>query len=385
MSAGKPVKPVRTAEDHRAALEEISRLFGAAPGTPEADRLEVLVILAADYEHRHYRLADPDPVELLTFAMRAQGRTQADLAQVLGSRSRASEVLNRRRHLSADMVDKLATAWGLPAKLLSVPYAVSGGGLKRAAVRGAAVLTLILGLGASAAGGLLWTYGRNLPDTSAIASYTPPDIVRFAPDGKLAEVRKFTPLNAIPPHVVKAFLAAEDQDYYDHHGFSVTAILRASVHTASHSGTGRKPEGGATITQQLAKNLFLSGEPPSLARKVKEIVLARRIEAALTKDRILELYLNCIYFGGSAWGIRAGAEQYFGRPPSELTVAEAAYLAALPKAPNAYRLDVRDNIARAKERRDWVLARMADDGLITVTAARMAQSESLMLEARRQP
>jgi antitoxin component HigA of HigAB toxin-antitoxin module len=126
MPANDAVKPVRTAGDHAAALEEIGRLFDAAPGTPEADRLEVLSILAADYEQKHHRLLPADPVELLAFAMKAQGRGQADLAQLLGSRSRASEILNRRRHLSAEMVDKIAKAWGLPAKLLAVPYAVQG-------------------------------------------------------------------------------------------------------------------------------------------------------------------------------------------------------------------------------------------------------------------
>jgi penicillin-binding protein 1A len=176
--------------------------------------------------------------------------------------------------------------------------------------------------------------------------------------------------------VVLAFLAAEDQDYYGHHGYSIAGILRASIHNARNPRAA-KLEGGATISQQLAKNLFLAGQEPSLARKVKEIVLSRRIEAALSKDRILELYLNQIYFGGAAWGIAAASEQYFGKEPLELSIAEAAYLAALPKAPNNYRLDVADNLERAKERRDWVLARMADDGLITAAAAQVAQAEQL--------
>jgi penicillin-binding protein 1A len=110
---------------------------------------------------------------------------------------------------------------------------------------------------------------------------------------------------------------------------------------------------------------------------VKEIILARRIEAALDKNRILELYLNQIYFGGYAYGIAAAAEQYFGKTPADLSVAEAAYLAALPKAPNHYRLDLPHNRERAKERRDWVLTRMADDGLITVSAAHYARLEPL--------
>jgi penicillin-binding protein 1A len=383
MSANDAVKPVRTAGDHSEALKEIVRLFDAAPGTPDADRLEVLSILTADYEQKHHTLTPADPVELLTFAMKAQGRTQADLAQLLGSRSRASEVLNRRRHLSAEMVAKIAGAWELPAKLLAVPYAVQGG-VKRKAVRAAAALALVLALGASATGGLFWTYGRGLPDTAAIASYKPADIVRLGPDGRLAEFRKFAALSSIPPHAVLAFLAAEDEDYYGHGGVSIAGILRASIHNMQRRIAGRNPEGAATITQQLAKNLFLAGQAPSLERKVKEIILSRRIEEALTKDRILELYLNQIYFGGAAWGIAAASEQYFGKPPSELSIAEAAYLAALPKAPNTYRLDVPDNLERAKQRRDWVLARMAGAGLITAAAAQVAQAEPLKREAIRQ-
>jgi penicillin-binding protein 1A len=250
--------------------------------------------------------------------------------------------------------------------------------MKRTAVRGAAVLGLILVIGASSVGSLFWSYGRNLPGAADLVSYQPPNIERYGADGKLAEYRRFVPFSEIPKHVVKAFLAAEDQDYYAHSGYSVAAILRAAIQNLSLIGTGRKPDGGSTITQQLAKNLLLPGQPPSIERKIKEIVLANRIEDTLNKDRILELYLNQIYFGGPVYGIAAAARQYFGKSPMELSVAEAAYLAALPKAPNNYRLDVPKNQQRAKERRDWVLDRMADDGLITVSAARLARAEPLV-------
>lgn len=376
-SAIQTIRPIKSEADHRAALAEIDRLFDAPAGSEDGDRLEVLCVLVADYERKSYPVEPPDPIEFLTFAMQAQGRTQADLAQVLGSRSRASEILNRRRHLSAEMIAKLSKAWNMPTKPLSAPYAIAGG-MKRTVVRGVAALGLVLMLGAFTVGGVFWSYGRQLPSTADIANYTPPNIVRYDDSGRLAEYRRFIPLTSIPKHVVKAFLAAEDQDYYGHSGFSVSAIVRATFQNVGDLGSGRKPSGAATITQQLAKNILLTGQPPSISRKVKEIILASRIEDALDKDRILELYLNQIYFGGHAYGIAAAAEQYFGKDPAGLSVAEAAYLAALPKAPNNYRLDVPTNHERAKERRDWVLDRMAEDGLITVSAAHFARAEPLI-------
>jgi penicillin-binding protein 1A len=377
MSEGSAVKPIKTEEAHQAALAEIDTLFGAASGTPEANRLEVLCILVADYERKTHPIAPPDPVEFLSLSMQAQGRTQADLALVLGSRSRASEVLGRRRHLSSDMIEKLSKAWDLPAAVLSAPYQISGR-LKRTAIRGAAALGIVLAFSVATVGGLFWSYGRNLPDTAALASYTPPNVERYDNEGKLVEYRRFVPLSKIPRHVVKAFVSAEDRHYYDHSGYSVPAIVRATLQNIVRIGTGKKPNGGSTITQQLAKNILLTGQPRSIGRKIKEIVLASRIEDTLSKDRILELYLNQIYFGGHSYGIAAAARQYFGKAPSELSVAEAAYLAALPKAPNSYRLDVPTNQPRAKKRRDWVLDRMADDGMITVSAAHLAREEPLI-------
>jgi penicillin-binding protein 1A len=388
MSAADPMKPIRSAADHRAALEEIDRLFQAESGTAEADRLEVLAVLVADYERKLRSLPPPDPVELLTFAMQAQGRSQADLAGVLGSRSRASEVLNRRRRLSGEMAARLSREWSLPLELLSAPYAVSKDG-KRGMARGgmaAAVVAVFLGL---SVGGVYWSYARDLPSVEALAAYTPPNVARHGADGQLLEYRKYAPLSEIPPHVVKAFLAAEDENYYGHPGYSLSAILRAAAHglqrvaVSGAGGDAKSPEGAATITQQLAKNVFLAGQSPSLGRKVKEVILAHRIEGALSKDRILEIYLNQIYLGGAAWGIGAAAEQYFGKDLADLSVAEAAYLAALPKAPNAYRLDASENRDRAKIRRNWVLARMADDGLITAAAAQFAQGEPLQPGTRK--
>ncbi len=361
-----PVRPIRNDDDHRAALAEIDRLFGAASGSADADRLEVLCVLAADYERRQDQLGAPDPVDYLSLAMTAQGRSQSDLAARFGSRSRAAEVLNRRRHLSAEMIGRLVRDWSLAAGPLSVPYEIAGG-LKRGLARGLAAVGIVAMLATGAVAATFWAYGRGLAGEAEIAA--------LASDVAV-------PLADIPPHVVKAFLAAEDADYYGHGGYSLPAILRAGIDNVAKLGSGAKPAGAATITQQLAKNLLLAGQPPSLERKLREIVLARRLEAVLSKDRILELYLNRIYFGGPAWGIAQASRQYFGKAPAELDLAEGAYLAALPKAPNDYRLGgdlAPDGLreARARDRRDWVLGRMAADGMITASAARMAQNEAL--------
>jgi penicillin-binding protein 1A len=349
--------------------------MNAEPNSPEEDRLDVLAALVAAYETKRGVTASADPISVLQLALRAQGKGQKDVAATLGSRSRASEILSRKRHLSADMIEKLSRAFAIPAHLLAAPYEVATGRLRRILVGGAAATAVVLGLMGAGTGLLLWRYGQDLPDAASLASYQPPSLMRTDSNGRLVEQRSFVPLGEIPPHVVKAFLAAEDQDFYDHGGVSTRAILRASLQNIASLGIN--PAGGSTISQQVAKNVLLTGQPRSLERKVKEVILARRIEANLTKDQILEIYLNQIYFGGSAYGIAAASQAYFSKEPADLTLAEAAYLAALPKAPNHYRLDMVENRSRAKDRRDWVLARMADDGLITPTAAHLAAGEPL--------
>lgn len=371
------VQPIRSPADYEQALREIETLMGAAPGSREEDRLEVLAALVAAYEAKQGVTVSADPISVLHLALRAQGKGQKDVATALGSRSRASEILSRKRHLSADMIDKLSRAFAIPAHLLAAPYEVATGRLRRILVGGAAATAIVLGLTGAGAGLLFRHYGEDLPDAATLASYQPPDMARTDETGRLVERRSFVPLSRIPPHVVKAFLAAEDQDFYDHGGVSMRAILRASLQNIANLGTD--PAGGSTISQQVAKNVLLPGQPRSLERKVKEVILARRIEASLTKDQILEIYLNQIYFGGSAYGIAAAAQAYFGKEPADLTLAEAAYLAALPKAPNHYRLDMAENRGRAKDRRDWVLARMADDGLISPNAAHLAAGEPLVI------
>jgi penicillin-binding protein 1A len=372
------VRPIRSQADYELALRDIAELMNAAVGSPEADRLDVLATLVEAYEAKQHPRAPADPIKVLQLAMRAQGKGQKELADVLGSRSRASEVLSRKRRLSADMIERIERSLAIPAQLLSVPYDLVTGGLRRALVRGAAASAIVLGMSLVGIGGMFWSYGRDLPDAAQLAQYHPQTVTRMDADGRIVEQRRFVPLADIPPHVVKAFLAAEDQHFYDHAGTSSRGILRAMGQNLIGLGTDRAPWGAATITQQVAKNLPLAGEPRSFARKVKEIILARRIESALSKDAILEIYLNQIYFGGSAFGVAVAAEGYFGKPLDALNVSEAAYLAALPKAPNNYRLDRADNRGRAKARRDWVLTRMAEDGLITATAAHLAREEPLL-------
>ncbi len=371
------VHPIRSPADYEQALREIETLMGAAPGSREEDRLEVLAALVAAYEAKQGVPVSADPISVLHLALRAQGKGQKDVAAALGSRSRASEILSRKRHLSSDMIEKLSRAFAIPAHLLAAPYEVATGRLRRILVGGAAATAIVLGLTGAGAGLLFRHYGQDLPDAATLAGYQPPDMARTDETGRLVERRSFVPLSRIPPHVVKAFLAAEDQDFYDHGGVSMRAILRASLQNIASLGID--PAGGSTISQQVAKNVLLPGQPRSLERKVKEVILARRIEASLTKDQILEIYLNQIYFGGSAYGIAAASQAYFGKEPADLTLAEAAYLAALPKAPNHYRLDMVENRGRAKDRRDWVLARMADDGLISPNAAHLAAGEPLVI------
>ncbi len=246
-----------------------------------------------------------------------------------------------------------------------------------------AVLLAIVGCGFI--GITLWYFGRDLPDYQQLAHYQPPIMTRVhAGDGRrLAEYaterRIFVPIQAIPKPLINAFLAAEDKNFYSHHGVDPVSILRAAITDVSRFHANRRPVGASTITQQVAKNMLLSNEI-SIERKVKEILLATRIEAALPKDRILELYLNEIYLGSGAYGVAAAALTYFDKSLGELTLGESAFLAGLPKAPNRY------SPARypqaAKARRDWVLDRMVEDGAATQEAAAQAEAQPLELRHR---
>jgi penicillin-binding protein 1A len=249
----------------------------------------------------------------------------------------------------------------------------------------AAVVTTVVG-----AAVLFWALDRfafDLPDAGRLAVYEPPTATRlYAGDGRLLaeyarEKRVFVPYDAIPPRVVQAFVAAEDQHFWHHFGLDPLGIVRAALANLRRLQEGEigRPQGASTITQQVAKNFFLTNEV-SLERKLKEAVLALRLERTFSKEKILELYLNEIYLGGRAYGVAAAALAYFDKALDELTLAEAALLAGLPKAPSAY--DPLRNPQAARARRDYVLGRMLEDGYIDRAAFEAARAEPLVTRQR---
>ncbi len=221
-------------------------------------------------------------------------------------------------------------------------------------------------------------YGQDLPDYSQLRNYEPPIVTRlYAGDGHLLaefaqEKRVFVPIGFIPDQVKHAFIAIEDQHFYTHPGVDMKAIVRASLKYAGNKlkGAKKRPEGASTITQQVAKNFFFSNEV-SFVRKIKEAILAYRMTKTLSKDRILEIYLNQIYLGGGAYGVAAASLYYFGKTLEKLSVAEVAYLAALPKAPNNYHLV--KNHEDALFRRNLVIGRMLAEDYITQAQADLAK------------
>ncbi|MBI2715822.1 MAG: penicillin-binding protein 1A [Rhizobiales bacterium] len=240
--------------------------------------------------------------------------------------------------------------------------------------------TILFVVGVAAAAGLLWHFSKDLPDYSQLQDYEPPVMTRVhAANGSLVgeyarERRLYIPIQAVPKQVINGFLAAEDKNFYEHGGLDFTGIARAGVNYIQSYGSGRRPQGASTITQQVAKNFLLTNEI-SLARKVKEALLALKIERTYSKEKILELYLNEIYLGLGAYGIAAASLVYFDKSVNELTTPEIAYLAALPKAPNNYH-PFRQR-ERAIERRNWVLDRMAEAGFIKAADADKAKRTAL--------
>ncbi len=245
---------------------------------------------------------------------------------------------------------------------------------------------IVLGVvGAIAGYVVVQHYSADLPDISQLEKYDPPVVTRvLAGDGRLlaeyaVEKRIYVPIGAIPKRVINAFLAAEDKTFYTNPGIDVRGIASATLTNLMHLGSDRRPIGASTITQQVAKN-FLLGNEVSLKRKVREIILALRLEKAFSKDRILELYLNQIYLGAGNYGVTAAALNYFNKSLDDLSIGEVAYLASLPKAPNNYSLDKHPEAALA--RRNWVIGRMQEDGFISAAEAEAASAETLVLRPR---
>ena len=215
--------------------------------------------------------------------------------------------------------------------------------------------------------GILWTFSNNIPDYKFLKNYKPPVSSKvYSGNGDLVgdfskEKRIFVPFNSIPKTVINSFLSAEDKNFFYHPGVDAKGVLRALINNIQNIMTSKRLEGASTITQQVAKNFLLTNEV-SLNRKIKEAILAFRIERALSKERILELYLNQIYLGSGAYGVAAASLEYFDKSIKELSYAESALLAALPKAPSKY--NPYRNIELAKFRRDLVLKNLLDNDFL---------------------
>jgi len=239
------------------------------------------------------------------------------------------------------------------------------------------------------AGAIAWYVSglsEDLPDFEVLAKYEPPVMTRIhADDGQLVaeyahERRLYLPIQAIPDRVKAAFLSAEDKNFYHHAGLDYYGIARAMIQNVQNYGSGQRPIGASTITQQVAKNFLLTNEQ-SIDRKIKEAILSLRIEQAYNKDKILELYLNEIFLGLGAYGVAAAALEYFDKSVHELTLPEVAYLAALPKAPNNYHPFRYPE--RGIERRNWVIDRMVENGFVTPEEGATAKAAPLGVTQRR--
>ena len=265
------------------------------------------------------------------------------------------------------------------------PYRASG---LRALGRGVSVAASVLLAVVGAAGLCLAIYAawlfHDLPSATDLVDYRPPTSSRvYAADGTLVgefgrERRIFTPYEQIPPLVVHAFLSAEDKNFFQHGGVDIQGLGRAATRDLMGAVTGRRLQGGSTITQQVAKNVLLTDER-TLGRKVKEAILAHRLEQTLSKERILELYLNEIWLGNHSYGVGMAAYNYFGKSLAQLTLPEAAYLASLPKGPSNY--DPVRHKTNAIARRNWVLAQMTDNGWASRAAVDDAQRQDLVTQA----
>src|SRR6476469_8933682 len=248
-----------------------------------------------------------------------------------------------------------------------------------------AVGTVVFLVGVAGAAGMFWHYSKDLPDYSQLQDYEPPVMTRVhAGDGALlaeyaTQRRLYLPIQAIPKLVLNAFIAAEDKNFYEHGGIDFSGIARAGMAYIQNYGSNRRPQGASTITQQVAKNFLLTNEL-SMTRKIKEALLAMKIERTFSKEKILELYLNEIYLGIGAYGVAAASLLYFDKSVHELTLPEAAYLAALPKGPNNYNPFRRHDEAIA--RRNYVIDRMVEDRYVTAQEGDAAKKSPLQVTTR---
>ena len=233
---------------------------------------------------------------------------------------------------------------------------------------------------------VLWAFSNKLPDYKFLKSYKPPVSSKvYSGDGQLVsdfskEKRIFVPYNVIPAKVINSFLSAEDKNFFTHPGVDAKGVVRATLNNISNVIYSKRLEGASTITQQVAKNFLLSNEV-SLNRKIKEAILAFRIERVLSKKRILELYLNQIYLGQGAYGIASASLEYFNKPISELNYAESALLAALPKAPSKY--NPYKDLKLAKFRRNLVLKNLLDNNYLTKEQYKILIKKKIELNKRK--
>ena len=231
--------------------------------------------------------------------------------------------------------------------------------------------------------GILWSYSNNIPDYKFLKNYKPPVSSKvYSGDGELVadfskEKRIFIPINSIPKNVINSFLSAEDKNFFSHPGVDAKGVLRAMINNISNLISSKRLEGASTITQQVAKNFLLTNEV-SINRKIKEAILAFRIERALSKQRILELYLNQIYLGSGAYGVAAASLEYFDKSIQDLDYGEAALLAALPKAPSKY--NPYKNNELAKFRRNLVLKNLLDNDFLNSDEYKAYKNKDIVLK-----
>jgi len=234
--------------------------------------------------------------------------------------------------------------------------------------------------------GILWSFSSNIPDYKFLKNYKPPVSSKmYSGNGDLVadfskEKRIFVPYSAIPSNVINSFLSAEDKNFFTHPGVDAKGVLRAIFNNVTNIMSSKRLEGASTITQQVAKNFLLTNEV-SINRKIKEAILAFRIERALNKERILELYLNQIYLGSGAYGVAAASLEYFDKSIKELNYAEAALLAALPKAPSKY--NPYNNIDLAKFRRDLVLKNLNQNGFLDFEKFKELKNQNIKLKKKK--